>query len=196
MDFNAIIKRVTAILTKPKEEWDVIKNEQLTVSDMFLKYAIILAAIPAVAGLLGFSIIGISVGPYTVKVPISRSLIWAVVTYAGALGAVYIFGMVIDILAPNFGAQKEMNRSLKLTVFSATPGWIAGVLFLIPSIGIIATLAGLYGLYILYVGIGNLKECPKDKEMNYFIFALVVQIILSFIIYFIAREIAMPGIGL
>ena len=53
MDFNAIIKRVIGIITKPNSEWVTIKNESTTIADMFTKYVLILAAIPAIAGFLG-----------------------------------------------------------------------------------------------------------------------------------------------
>ena len=45
-----LVERAKNILLTPAKEWDVIKGEQLTIVDMFTKYAMILAAIPAVAG--------------------------------------------------------------------------------------------------------------------------------------------------
>lgn len=48
-----IVERAKNILISPKTEWEVIKNEQSTVADLFTKYALILALIPAVAGFIG-----------------------------------------------------------------------------------------------------------------------------------------------
>ncbi len=44
-----LVQRVQAIILKPKEEWVKIKSEQMTVNQLFMSYAVILAAIPAVA---------------------------------------------------------------------------------------------------------------------------------------------------
>ena len=63
-----------ALVTKPKEEWQSIKSEKMSVADMFTKYAIILAAIPAVAGFIGYTVVGISVGFGTFRIPVGRTL--------------------------------------------------------------------------------------------------------------------------
>ena len=44
-----IISRAMNILLKPKTEWDVIDGEAATEQGLFLGYAAILAAIPAIA---------------------------------------------------------------------------------------------------------------------------------------------------
>lgn len=55
-----LVDRVKNIVLTPANEWEVIKGESWTTADLFLKYAIILAAIPAAAGFLGYSFFGIS----------------------------------------------------------------------------------------------------------------------------------------
>lgn len=150
MDFNAIIKRVIAILTKPKEEWEVIKNEQMSVADMYTKYAIVLAAIPAIAGFIGWAAIGKSFGFMTIRVPVFRALIWAIFQYAMSLGAVYLMALIIDALAPSFGAKKDMNRSLKVTIFAYTAAWVGGIFYLIPALSIVAALCAIYTWVLLF----------------------------------------------
>ena len=53
-----LVARVKAIALKPKEEWVKIKAETTSVSELFTSYAMILAAIPAVAQFIGFALIG------------------------------------------------------------------------------------------------------------------------------------------
>ena len=190
MDFNAIIKRVIALITKPNDEWQVIKNETMTVADMFTKYAIFLAAIPAIAGLIGYSLIGISTGFGSFRVPFSRSLIWAIFTYVLSLAGVYLLAFIIDALAPSFGSQKDMNRSLKVVIFAWTPVWIAGILNIIPAIAVLVFLVSLYSLYLLYLGIKNLKEPPQDKLMGYFIVTIIISIVVYMVIGVIVGTIA------
>lgn len=48
-----IISRAKAILMSPKTEWLVISTENTSLSEIFKKYVIPMALIPAVASLLG-----------------------------------------------------------------------------------------------------------------------------------------------
>ena len=57
-----LVDRAKNILITPKTEWEVIKNEQTTTSDLFTKYVLILALIPVIATFIGQSLIGISLG--------------------------------------------------------------------------------------------------------------------------------------
>jgi hypothetical protein len=190
MDFNAIFKRAIAIITKPNDEWQVIKNETMSIADMFTKYAVILAAIPAIAGFIGYGLIGISVGFGTFRIPLGRCLIWAIFMYALSLVGVYLTAFIMDALAPSFGSQKDMNRSLKVVVFSWTPVWIAGILYIIPSIAVIVWIASLYALFLLYTGMKSLKEPPQDKLMGYFIVTLVINVVVLFLVGFIVSTVA------
>ena len=190
MDFNAILKRAIAILTKPTEEWKVIKGETATVQDLFLKYAIFLAAIPAIAGFIGFCIIGVSIGFGTIRIPVGNGLVWMILQYVFSLAGVFLMGFIIDILAPSFGAKKDLVASMKVAVYSYTAAWIAGVLYLIPSIAVLAALLSLYTLVLLYFGMDQLKDAPKDKKMGYFAVSIVVAIVVFFLIGFIVRAVA------
>jgi hypothetical protein len=40
---------------------------------------------------------------------------------------------------------------------------VAGVLQILPALGILVVLASLYSLYLLYLGLPQLMRCPADK---------------------------------
>ncbi|HLP58006.1 MAG TPA: Yip1 family protein [Candidatus Deferrimicrobium sp.] len=195
MDFNAIIKRVIGIITKPSIEWVVIKeNKLMTVSDMFLKYAIVLAAIPAIAGFIGNALIGTSYMGFTVRYPVSSALIWAIMTYIMQLVGAFLVGVIIDALATTFGAQKDMVESMKTAVFSFTAAWVSSILLIIPALGVLVmVVGGLYSLYLLYLGIKIVKNPPQDKLMGYFIVSLIITIVVFWLISFITAAVAFRG---
>jgi hypothetical protein len=99
-----------------------------------------------------------------------------------AIISVFISAFVIDALAPSFGSEKNMGRSVQLVSYSYTPGWIGGLLAILPSIALVGTLAGLYGLYLLYLGLPKLKKTPADKHVGYFVVSLLVIIVVYFIL--------------
>jgi hypothetical protein len=176
-----LFDRVVNIITKPATEWETIKTEPMSVSDMFTKYAAILAAIPAIAGFIGSSLIGHSVVFTRVRVPIFMGLIGAIFTYVLSLVAVYVLGIIIDALAPSFDARKDQNASLKVAVFSSTAAWIAGIFSIFPPLSILG-IVGLYSLYLLWVGLKTVKEPPQDKMIGYYLLTLVIAIGINIVI--------------
>jgi hypothetical protein len=188
-----LVSRAKGVLLNPKSEWEVIKGETISNSDLFTKYALILAAIPAVCQFIGYSIFGLSLGPLgSYNVPVFRGLIWMVLFYALTIGGIYLVAFIMDALAPSFGSTKNLNASLKVVVFSYTAIWIVGVFHIIPYLSILSIL-GLYSLYLLYIGMGVVKEVPKDKLLGYFIVLLIVSIVVYIIISAIVGGIVFAG---
>ncbi|MCX6572084.1 MAG: Yip1 family protein [Candidatus Aminicenantes bacterium] len=175
-----IVQRVQSIILKPKEEWVKIKAEPSTVAGLFTSYAMILAAIPAGCQFLGNILVGHRLPMVGVfRWSIGRALGNAVVSYVFALITVYLFALIINELAPNFGSTKNMTNALKLSVYSMTPGWVAGIFYIIPGLWILGILASLYGLYVLYLGFDTpMMETPKDKVVGYMAVSIVVVIVL------------------
>jgi hypothetical protein len=167
-----IVERIKGIILKPKEEWDVIAGETTSTADLLKNYALPLAAIGAVAGFIGSSIIGVSLGPLgTFRVPMVTGLVGGVVGLGIALASVFILGLIVDALAPKFGGEKNSAQALKVAVYSYTPMWVAAVLNVLPVFRALAVLGGLagavWGIYVLYLGLPRLMKCPQDKAVVY-----------------------------
>jgi hypothetical protein len=193
-----LVERAKNILLTPAKEWDVIKGEQLTIVDMFTKYAMILAAIPAIAGFIGYSLIGISYGFGTFRVPIGTSLVWAILQYILSLGGVFLIAFIMDALAPTFGCSKNLVAAVKIVVFSYTAAWVAGILNIIPSLGILVGLASIYSLYLMYMGLQKVKDVPKDKMVGYFVVTIIAAVVVFMAIGMIVGAVAfgnMSAIG-
>jgi hypothetical protein len=179
-----MIQRVKDIIFKPKETWPQIKAEATGIGQVFTGYAMILAALPAVFGLLGFTLVGQSFGPITgfFRIPFTYALVWAIVWYVLTLVALYVEGLVINALAPSFGSKQSAVNAYKLAVYSSTPMFVAGILNIIPALGILVFLISLYTFYLLYVGMPVMMETPKEKHVGYFVVTLIVMIIIYLIV--------------
>jgi hypothetical protein len=178
-----LVDRAKNILLSPNSEWEVIRSESTTTAELFTKYAVILAAIPAIAGFIGYYLIGISLGAFgSIKLGIGTAFSWAILTYILSLVSVYVLGWIIDALAPSFGSSKDLIASLKVAVYSYTASWVAGIFQLIPSLSIIAALAGIYSLVLLYLGLKKVKMVPDDKMIGYFVVIIIVALVLYFVI--------------
>ncbi len=190
-----LVARAQAIILKPKDEWAKIKAEPVTLKDLFTSYVMILAAIPAVAQFIGNALIGRRlpfVGWY--RYGIGSSLLYAVFYYVVSLATVYVLGLIINALAPTFASKQDPIGAIKLAAFSMTPVWIAGVFYLIPFLGILATLGSLYGLYILYLGFAlPMMETSKDKVLPYTVVSIVAAAVLIMVFSFILAGIFLTG---
>jgi hypothetical protein len=178
-----IVSRVKNICLTPTAEWPVIAQEKTSTGELITGYVAPLAAVAAVAGFIGGSLVGRSlpfVGHF--RVPIMAGLGGAVFVFVMAIVSILILGFIINALAPNFGGQKDSAQALKVAVYSYTPAWVAGVLQILPSLGVLALLAGLYGLYLLYLGLPVLMKCPQEKSLVYTVVVVVCAIVLSAVV--------------
>ena len=187
-----LVDRVKNILIQPKQEWKVIVTEPHTVQDIFTRYVMILAAIPAVAGFIGLSLVGIGGFGLHYRVPIGSGIAHMILSYLMSLGSVYAIAMIIDALAPQFGSEKDFMQSLKVAAFFPTAAWVAGIFNLLPTLGILALVGALYSLYLLYLGLGELKKTPDEKMVAYTVVVLIAAIVLWVIIAAVTA-LAIPG---
>jgi hypothetical protein len=176
---TGLVARVQNILMKPAAEWDVIDGEPATVGGLYTGYACILAAIPAIASVIG-SFFLLHYGALLLVVSL-------VLSYVLSLVGIFVIALIIDALAPSFGAQKSQIQALKLVVYSYTASWVAGIALIIPVLGgLIALVGWVYSLYILYLGLPKLMKSPADKTVGYFVVSLVVAIVVYGLIAIIA----------
>lgn len=171
---TGLVTRVQNMIMKPAAEWDVVAAEPATVGGIFTGYAMILAAIPAVASLVGrllffHSLIG--------------GVFWGVLTYVLTLVGVYVVALIVDALAPSFGGERNQVQSLKLVAYGSTAVWVAGIGNLIPILGGLLVLAGgIYTLYTIYIGLPKLMKNPPDKTIGYFAVIIVAEIVIYWLI--------------
>lgn len=190
-----LVARVQGILLKPKEEWVKIKEETATVSELFTSYAVILAAIPALAQFIGLGLIGRRV-PFVgwYRYGLGRGLLYAVFLYVFSLVTVYVLGFLINALAPTFSSKQDMTSAMKVAVYAMTPTWVAGALYIIPYLGALVILASLYGIYLLYLALATpLMETPKEKVVAYLVVTFIAAIVLMFVVSIILGAIFAVG---
>jgi len=186
--------RVRNILLTPTTEWAAIAEEPTPPGALVSSYVIPLAAIGAVAGFIGGSLVGTTI-PFvgTYRVPIVTGLVWAVFAFCFAIVGVFILAFIINALAPTFGAQQDSNKAFKVAVYSYTPAWIAGALHILPALAILGVFAALYGLYLLYLGLPALMKVPQDKAIGYTAVVVVCAIVLSIVVTTIGGLIVAPA---
>ena len=192
-DAQGIIQRAKDILVKPREAWAVIDTEPATTQSIYVPYVLILAAIGPLAGLIGGQVFGYSFLNITYRPPIGGAIASAVLSYALTLASVYVVALVIDGLAPTFGGQKNPVQALKVSAYSATASWLAGIFSLIPALEILG-IVGLYSLYLIYVGLPIVMKAPPEKALAYTAVVVLVAVALFIVIGIIVAGLTAPSL--
>ena len=177
----AIIERAKNILLQPKAEWPRIEAEPATVGSIYSNYVIYVAAVPVLATLIGSLLFGYGFGGVTIRPSLGAALTTAVLQYALQLGAVYVFALIIDWLAPRFGGESNRVNAFKLAAYSATASWLAGIFALVPALAFLSIL-GIYSIYLLYTGAPVLMRIASDRAFTYTAAVIVAGILLSLVV--------------
>jgi hypothetical protein len=192
MDFAAILGRVQRLILSPASEWDVIAGEDANVQAIYTNYVAPLIIASALAAAIGASVVGINFGLGTFRVPAGAALTQAILQVLLGLAGVYITGLVINALAPQFGGTPNAGQAFKVAAYSPTASWVAGLVMILPQLGIVALLGGLYSLYLLYVGLPKLMKPAEDKALVYTL-AVVGVMIVIYILIFVISGMMMPS---
>lgn len=184
-----LFQRVINILIKPKEEWRVVATEKPDATKLIFGYALILAAIPAIAAFIKYGVIGVTFWGYTTR-SIASGVQYGLIQLISAVLGAYLLAWVIDLLAPSFDSEKNFGRSLQLAVYSSTPQWVAGILLLLGTgMSILIMLIGLYAIYLLAAGMPIIKQTPKEKVVGYVVVVIIALIVISFLVALIMASI-------
>ena len=190
-----LVNRVRNILLQPQSEWQVIEAEQTDPQSLYTSYIMILALIPAVAGLIGTTFMVSFMGG---RIGMGFVIGAAIMQYVLSLVMVFVVAFIADLLAPSFDGQKNLNQALKLTAYAMTAAWVAGVFTLIPFLGwLLSLLGGLYALYLFYLGAPLLMKVPAAKTVGYTVVVVLAAIVVGFIIGMInAGMLGMGTVGM
>ena len=185
-----LVQRVSDILLRPQPTWEQIDAEDGNPARIYLSYLIFLAAIPAIAGFIGTSLVGVGGFGITLRVPIVAGLVNMVVGYALSLAMVYVMAMIANALAPRYQGQQNMGGALKLIAYGATAGMLGGVFSIIPALSMLGVLGGLYSIYLIYLGVPVVMKVPKERATGYTVVLIlcgvVAALVMGAVMHFVA----------
>lgn len=164
---QGVLNRVLGMLLKPGETWQTVDTEGGSIPSIYLGYLVFLAAIPAVAGFIGYSLVGMGAFGISVRVPIVQGLVGMVVSYVMSLTMVFVMALVANALAPRFGGQAQLLKAFQLIAYGCTAGWLGGVFSVLPSLAMLGVLAALYSVYLIYRGVPVLMRVPQARAVGY-----------------------------
>jgi hypothetical protein len=162
-----LITRVKTILIDPTAAWPQIEKDINDPALLMRRYVAALALIPPLAGFVGAAIIGVVTPSGAVaRASLFNGAVGAIFGYVMSCATALVLGLIINLLAPLFGGQRDFNNAFKLAVYSFTPVWIAGIFLVLPGLHFLALL-GCYGAYLLWLGLPRLTKTAEDQVANF-----------------------------
>jgi hypothetical protein len=180
-----LIERIKGIVMDPRNEWVKIAAEPATAQSLYTGYIMILAAIGPIAMLLAMHPIQFAIAQYVLSLIIT-----------------FVLALIVDALAPSFGGTKDFVTSLKLTAYSYTIAWLAGIFNLLGMLGsVVALAAAIYAFYTFYLGVPVLKKATPEKAVQFTLVIVVCGIVLGLLSGFVFSGMMMsprvnPGVGM
>jgi Yip1-like protein len=192
----SLVERAKSVCLSPDSAWATIAAEHAEAPTLIVGYVLPLAGAAAVAQAIGLAVIGQSFGAFgTYRLPFGSAIGMAVASVVFAAVFVVVLSMIIDALAPTFGAEKNREQALKVAVYSATPAWIAGVLQIVPALGVLALVGALYALYLLYLGLPRLMKSPADKTIGYLGAVIACAVVIGIVGSMLMASISSPDLS-
>jgi hypothetical protein len=178
---GGMVGRIRRILLEPKAEWARIDVEPDTVGGIFTRWVLILAAIPALARMIGALVFGYSAWFVVYRPSVAEAAGAAVVRYAMTVLGTFVLALIIDALAPSFGGTRNKVQAVKVAAYAATASWLAGIFAIVPSMAVLGLL-GLYSLYLLYLGLPRLMKVAQDKALPYTLVTIAAALVLALVV--------------
>jgi hypothetical protein len=185
MTATEIIGRVQRLLLSPASEWARIDDEGADVADIYRFYILPLTGGSVLATFVGLSIIGTD----GARAPFFAGLVQAVLSLGVVCAWVYAMALVINALAPQFGAKEEFGQAFKVAAFFPTAAWVGSLFLVLPALWFVALIGWLYSLYLLYVGLPKLMKPAADKSMTYVYAVIGCSVVLGILVFVIRRTI-------
>ena len=173
------------ILLRPKEEWEAIKTEANDKKTVIL-YPVFVAIIPALAILVGYSIVGIPMQYEYVRMPFGMAVFSSLMFVFLSFAAIAAVAIMINIFCNYFKIEGSWLTYFKLAAYSSTAPLLANVFYLIPVVQFLK-IVGFYGCLTLFVGLPVMLDIPKEKEMQFVVTVIVFAIIISIVFFGITK---------
>jgi hypothetical protein len=175
-----LVERAKNILLSPSSEWARIANESTGLGALLTGYVLPLAAIGAIAGVIGGMLF---LGALFGSAGLIPAVIGAIISICFTLLGVFLFGLLINALASSFGSQPNQTRANQLAAYSATASLVGAWGAIIPVLGMLIGLAGaIYSIVLFYMGLTPMMGTPQDKRAVYTIVLALICIVAWWII--------------
>jgi hypothetical protein len=178
-----LLGRVKGMLFAPSAEWMAIATEGTSTPRLLASFILPLAILDALVAFIHVSIVG-TTEPWSgaVRVPFSGGVITALLVLGCGLLGIFMVAVIINALAPFFGAVGNRRLAAAVAAYASTPIWLATVFVPFPTLWPpLQLLAVIYHTRLLYLGLRLLMNAARDRVLGYATTVVLCTILLEIV---------------
>ena len=120
--------------------------------------------------------------PPVVHVPFSGGVTTALLVFGFGLLGICLVAVIIDAVAPFFGAVSNRRLASAIAAYASTPIWLATVFVPFPTLWApLQVLAVSYHTWLLYLGLRLLMKAARDRVLGYATTVVLCTILLEIV---------------
>jgi hypothetical protein len=184
MNFNfikEIFNRCIEIIAHPKEEWKRIKDEDLSLFQLFRDFLFPLITVSIITSMIGGMLRMSGVG-FNSQV----LLIEGLQEFLSLTISVSISILIVNEMMKTYGGVKNINIAANLVIYSSVPIFLVSILLGLSTWLYIIGLFSLFVFYIFYQGTPVMLDLPEERQSNFSILSamsiLIIYLLVSFIV--------------
>lgn len=167
--------RVKGMLFAPSAEWALIAMEATPIARLYTRFIAPLALLDALVAFLH-----VTSGP--ARVPFSGGLITASLVFGFGLLGIFLVAVIIDAVAPFFGAVSNRRLASAIAAYASTPIWLAMAFVPFQTLWApLQVLAVTYHTWLLYLGLRLLMRAARDRVLGYATTVVLCTILLEIV---------------
>lgn len=172
---SGLFGRMKGMLFAPTAEWALIATELTPTARLYIDYIVPLALLDAVVAFF-------HVTSGAVHVPFSGAVITALLVFVFGLSGIFIVAVIIDAVAPFFGAVRNRRLAAAIAAYASTPIWLATVFVPFPTLWAPLQVAAVsFHTWLLYLGLRLLIKAPRDRVLGYATTVVLCTILLEIV---------------
>ena len=195
--------RIKNLLLQPRATWLRVADEPTSFGRLLAGHVLPLAAIPAIAGFVGLSLVGWRMAgtAQAVRLPWQQGLLAMLAVYLAAVIGLLLVGWITNLVAPTFGGRKSPLAALKLVAYGSTAAWLGGVFLAAPALAALTGVAALYSAYQVFTGLPVLMRNPPQRTVPYAAVIVLASAVMGLLVssgvtHFVVRELLLPAASL
>ena len=155
------------VLYDPVQAWPKIAERKFNVSQVYLRFIVIMAAIPPVAAYIGAVYSGWRVGfGEPVRLTWQSALMMSVAAYVAILVGIYVLARFVHWMAKTYDSTATVDQALVLVAYSGVPLFLVSIFSVYPVLWLntLLTLVGAaMAIRILFIGTPVMMNVSQEK---------------------------------
>lgn len=177
-----MLKYFAGLFQNPRDTWQSVHDQSLSIKDVYVPYLVLLAAIPAVCIFLGGSQVGWAIGDGdTTRLTTGSALMVGVATYTALLVGIFVLGYAIQWMSKTYGVEPQLGTCVAFAALIISPMMLAGVVAIYPSLWIymlVFLVALAFSVYLLYGGLPIVLGITQEQGFVYSSAILTVGLVM------------------